>query len=114
MSRPDLFLLLGVALSVLGIARLLLTGDLLARVIGLNIASGGVMMLLLSSALRSGSDGPDAVPPALAVAGALSSVRVPARGVVLVQRCLACPGDRAEHRQWRGDAAAAQQCAALG
>ncbi|HLS14913.1 MAG TPA: NADH-quinone oxidoreductase subunit K [Beutenbergiaceae bacterium] len=86
MSRPDLFLLLGVALSVLGIARLLLTGDLLARVIGLNIASGGVMMLLLSSALRSGSDGPDAVPHAMVLTGIVITVSVTALAVVLIRR----------------------------
>lgn len=86
MSRTDLFLLLGVALAVLGIARMLLTRDLIGRVIGLNVASGGVLMLLLTVALRSGSAVPDALPHAMVLTGIVITVSVTALAVVLIRR----------------------------
>lgn len=86
MSQPDLFLALGAILALLGIMRLVLARDLLSRVIGLNIASGGVMMLLLTGALRSGSNGPDAVPHAMVLTGIVITVSVTALAVVLIRR----------------------------
>ena len=93
MIRTDLFLLLGVVLAVLGLARMLLTGDLIGRVIGLNIASGGVLMLLLTVALRSGSTLPDALPHAMVLTGIVITVSVTALAVVLIRRIESEPED---------------------
>ena len=84
MMRADLFLLLAVALSVLGMVRLLTSTDLVRRVIALNIASGGVLMVLGSLAARS--DPPDSVPHALALTGIVITVSVTGLALVIVRR----------------------------
>lgn len=95
MSRTDLFLLLGVALAVLGIVRMLLTRDLIGRVIGLNIASGGVLMVLLTVAVRSGPTVPDALPHAMVLTGIVITVSVTALAVVLIRRIESDPEEGA-------------------
>lgn len=86
MSRPEWFLLLGVALAVLGAARLLLTYDLLRRVLAMNVASGGVLMVLVAVGYGAGSAEPDPVPHALVLTGIVITVSVTALAVGLVRR----------------------------
>lgn len=84
MTRGDVFGLLATGLVVLGIARLLTTVDLVRRVIALNIASGGVLMVLIVVAAHS--DPPDPVPHALALTGIVITVSVTGLALVLVRR----------------------------
>ncbi len=84
MSQAQLFLLLGALLAVLGTARLLLTEDLIRRVVGLNIAGGGVLMILI--AVGFDGDAPDPVTHALALTGIVITVSVTAFALALARR----------------------------
>ncbi|WP_203336224.1 NADH-quinone oxidoreductase subunit K [Nocardioides limicola] len=87
MTREELFLAVGAGLAVLGAARLLLTRDLLTRVLALNVASGGVLMILVALALRGGGpDGPDPVLHALVLTGIVITVSVTGFAIGLVRR----------------------------
>jgi len=83
-SQAQLFLLLGTLLAVLGTARLLLTEDLIRRVVGLNIAGGGVLMILI--AVGFDGDAPDPVTHALALTGIVITVSVTAFALALARR----------------------------
>lgn len=84
MSQAQLFLLLGAVLAVLGTARLLLTEDLIRRVVGLNIAGGGVLMVII--AVGFDGDAPDPVTHALALTGIVITVSVTAFALALARR----------------------------
>ncbi|MGC0272411.1 NADH-quinone oxidoreductase subunit K [Pseudactinotalea sp. Z1739] len=88
--RSDVFVILAVALAVLGIVRLLTTTDLVRRVIALNIASGGVLMVLVALAART--DPPDTVPHALVLTGIVITVSVTGLALVLIRRIEASAG----------------------
>ncbi|MDP3894202.1 NADH-quinone oxidoreductase subunit K [Nocardioides sp.] len=85
MTREELFLVVGAALAVLGAARLLLTRDLMTRVLALNVASAGVLMILVALAMR-GSDTPDPVLHALVLTGIVITVSVTGFAIGLVRR----------------------------
>jgi multicomponent Na+:H+ antiporter subunit C len=85
-TRADAYLLLGVALAGLGTARLLLTADLIRRVVALNVASAGVLMLLVALAYRAERAEPDAVLHALVLTGIVITVSVTALALGLVRR----------------------------
>jgi multicomponent Na+:H+ antiporter subunit C len=85
-SSPDLFLLVGLGLMVLGTVRLLLTGDLIRRVLGFNVAGAGVLLVLGTVAARSDPDDPDPVPHALVLTGIVVTVSVTAVALGLVRR----------------------------
>lgn len=84
MTRPELYLVLGALLTTLGIARLLLTEDLVRRVVGLNVAGGGTLMVLVAV----GYDGErsDPVTHALALTGIVITVSVTAFALALARR----------------------------
>lgn len=86
MTRADAYLLLGVALAVLGAARLLLTADLIRRVVALNVSSAGVLMVLVALAYRADPDEPDPVLHALVLTGIVITVSVTALALGLVRR----------------------------
>jgi multicomponent Na+:H+ antiporter subunit C len=86
-TRVEVFLLVGAALAVLGAARLLLTRDLMTRVLALNVSSAGVLMILVVLALRGGEPGtPDPVLHALVLTGIVITVSVTGFAVGLVRR----------------------------
>jgi multicomponent Na+:H+ antiporter subunit C len=85
-TRTDAYLLLGVVLAGLGTARLLLTADLIRRVIALNVASAGVLMLLVALAYRADPAEPDPVLHALVLTGIVITVSVTALALGLVRR----------------------------
>ena len=74
MTQAELYLVLGAVLAVLGTARLLLTEDLIRRVVGLNIAGGGVLMVIIAVGLHG--DAPDPVTHALALTGIVITVSI--------------------------------------
>lgn len=86
MTRADAFLLLGALLTVLGVGRLLLTGDPVRRVVALNVAGAGVMMLMLTLAGRARPAQPDPVTHALVLTSIVIMVSVTGLALVLVRR----------------------------
>lgn len=84
MNPTDPFLVLGVILLVLGAGRVLLVADPLRRLVALNIASSGVMLLLLVLAVRWGA--PDPVPQALVLTGIVIMVSVTGLALALIRR----------------------------
>lgn len=85
MSTPDLFLVLGAVVTLLGAARLLTTPDHLRQVIALNVAGAGTLLVLVSL----GSDGTGTADPvlqALALTGIVITVAVTGLALVLVRR----------------------------
>jgi multicomponent Na+:H+ antiporter subunit C len=86
MTTSDLHLGVAVALVVLGVVRLLLTPDLIRRVLALNVAGAGVLLLLVVVAARSDPAEPDPVPHALVLTGIVVTVSVTAVALGLVRR----------------------------
>jgi multicomponent Na+:H+ antiporter subunit C len=86
MTRLELALVLAVALTAMGVTSVLLTSDLVRRIVALKVASGGVMMLLLGLAYRAEPTAPDPVPHALVLTGIVIMVAVTGLGLGLVRR----------------------------
>ena len=84
LTYVDLVLALGAAVLVIGLVGHLLVTDLLRRVVALNVASGGVMMVLLALATRG--EEPDPVPQALVLTGIVIMAAVTGLAVALVRR----------------------------
>lgn len=84
MTRIDWFLTLGAFLIVLGSLRLLLTADLVRRVVALNVAGAGVFVVLIALAART--DPPDPVMHALVLTGIVIAVAVTGIALVLARR----------------------------
>lgn len=85
MTTLQLFLYAGAFILVLGVAATLLVRDLIRRLIALNVASGGVMLLLLALADR-GEVEPDPVPQALVLTGIVVMAAVTGIAIVLARR----------------------------
>lgn len=84
MTGPEVFGVLGAVVTVLGAVRLLTTADHLRRVVALNVAGAGTLLVLVS--LAPGPDGTDPVLQALALTGIVITVSVTALALVLVRR----------------------------
>lgn len=96
MNTAELAMILGVTLAVVGSVGTLVIADLLRRVVALNIASGGVMVVLIALAYRVSPDEPDPVPQALVLTGIVIMVAVTGVALALVRRIEAhetAPGD---------------------
>jgi multicomponent Na+:H+ antiporter subunit C len=85
-TRVDAFLALGVALAMLGTARLLLTADLIRRVLALNVAGAGVLLVLVALAARADPQHPDPVLHALVLTGIVITVSVTGVALGLARR----------------------------
>lgn len=83
-SYGELVLVLGCAVLVVGLVAHLLVADLVRRVVALNVASGGVMMVLLALADRGAE--PDPVPQALVLTGIVIMAAITGVAVALVRR----------------------------
>ena len=95
-TRADLFLGVAVALVLLGVVRLLFTRDLVRRVVALNIAGSGVLLVLVAVSVRSDPARPDPVPQALVLTGIVVTVSVTAVALGLVRRIEQVPDDEDE------------------
>lgn len=84
MRSTSTFLVVGLALVVLGMVRTLLAEDLVRQVLGVNVAGAGVLLVLGS--IAAGGEGPDPVPQALVLTGIVVTVSVTAVALGLVRR----------------------------
>lgn len=84
MSTVEWYLGVAAALTLLGGVRLLLARDALVRLIALNVASGGGLLVL--GALAARSSPPDTVLHALALTGIVITVAFTGVGLVLLRR----------------------------
>ncbi|MDZ4271004.1 MAG: NADH-quinone oxidoreductase subunit K [Mycobacterium sp.] len=84
MNRIEWFLVLGAFLFVLGSVRMLLTTDVVRRIVALNIAGAGVFVILVALAART--DPPDPVLHALVLTGIVIAVSVTGIALVLARR----------------------------
>lgn len=82
----------GAVLVALGFSAMVLTADRFRRLVALNVAAGGTLVILLAVAGRA--DPPDPVPHALALTGIVITVAFTGLGVVLARRL--DDADRAE------------------
>lgn len=92
MTRAEVFVLVGLALFVLGVVRALLTEDLVRRVLALNVAGSGVLLVLGSLAARRTPVDP--VPQALVLTGIVVTFSVTAVALGLVRRVEQSDEDR--------------------
>jgi multicomponent Na+:H+ antiporter subunit C len=92
MSRAQLFSLAAVALIVLGIHAAATRRHLIRKVLALNVAGGGVFLLLVSIAWRNRGPAPDPVPHAMVLTGIVVAVSVTAFALALVRRLHARTG----------------------
>lgn len=87
MTVFEIVVLAGGAVFVVGLTAHLLIGDLIRRIIALNVASGGVMMVLLALAGRGGPDAPpDPVPQALVLTGIVVMAAITGLALALARR----------------------------
>ncbi|MCW4353966.1 NADH-quinone oxidoreductase subunit K [Hoyosella sp. YIM 151337] len=86
MTKAEWFILVGAALFVFGAARVLVTADLLRRVIALNVAGAGVLLILMALATVLDEHNPDPVVHALVLTGIVITVSVTGFALVLVRR----------------------------
>lgn len=84
--------IVGAVLVALGFSSMFLTADRFRRLVALNVAAGGTLVILLAVAGRA--DPPDPVPHALALTGIVITVAFTGLGVVLARRL--DDADRAE------------------
>ena len=84
MSTVEWYLWLAAALTVLGGVRMLLAHDPLVRLIAVNVAGGGGLLVLGAFAART--DPPDTVSHALVLTGIVITVAFTGVGLVLLRR----------------------------
>lgn len=85
MSGFDLYLVAGSAVFALGVVVTLVARDLIRRIVALNVASGGVMIVLLALASR-GDGEPDPVPQALVLTGIVVMAAITGLALALARR----------------------------
>ncbi|MGJ9406618.1 NADH-quinone oxidoreductase subunit K [Nesterenkonia aurantiaca] len=102
LTQVQWYLLLGTAVAVIGMVRMLLTRDLVARLIALNVTGIGSLMIILALAARSAESadpagsgpGIDPVLSALVITGLVITVAFTGLGAVLVRRIEGFPVTR--------------------
>lgn len=80
------YLLLGSIVAVAGTVRLLLSRDLMARLVAMNVVGVGSLLILLSLGARSEGPAPDPVLSALVITGLVITVAFTGLGAVLIRR----------------------------
>ena len=90
MSVAHLYGIAGVLLFVMGVYGLLTQPHMLKKLLSLNVASGGVFLLMVALAFRG--DQPDPVPHALVLTGIVISVSATAYAVALAARLYRATG----------------------
>jgi len=86
-NTVELFLAAGGAIFAVGIAVHLLVRDLIRRIVTLNVASGGVMLVFLALADRRAEGvAPDPVPQALVLTGIVVMAAITGLALALARR----------------------------
>ena len=80
------YLLLGSLMAAVGTVRLLLSRDLMARLVAMNVVGVGSLLILLSLGARSEGSAPDPVLSALVITGLVITVAFTGLGAVLIRR----------------------------
>lgn len=80
------YLLLGSLMAVAATVRLLLSRDLMARLVAMNVVGVGSLLVLLSLGARSEDPAPDPVLSALVITGLVITVAFTGLGAVLIRR----------------------------
>ncbi|MBK1672015.1 Na+/H+ antiporter subunit C [Ectothiorhodospira shaposhnikovii] len=88
---PQIYLLCGVLLFVLGLHALVVRRHLLLKILAVNVMGSGVFMVLLGVA-AGGEGGVDPVPHALVITGIVVAVSATAVALVLMLRVKAATG----------------------
>ncbi len=81
----DVMLFVGTAIFVIGLAACLVVRDVIRRIVALNIASGGVMIVLIAVASR-GDGAPDPVPQALVLTGIVVMAAITGLALAIARR----------------------------
>lgn len=84
MNVATWYLMLGVVVMLIGALRLLMVQDLIARLIALNVAGAGSLMLLMALAARSNPIDP--VLSALVITGLIITAAFTSVAAVLIRR----------------------------
>src|ERR687892_1195585 len=80
------YIVTGFALFVIGLLGITLSGHLLRKILGLNIMSSGVFLLLVAPADRLIERAPDPVPHAMVLTGIVVAVSATALALALARR----------------------------
>lgn len=84
MTSGLLFALAGLALFALGLAGIVLIGEVLRRILAFNLMGSGAFLVLVGLAQRNGV--PDPVPQAMVLTGIVVSVAATALALALARR----------------------------
>ncbi len=90
MSTGLIFACTGALLFTLGIAGVLLIGELLRRILAFNLMGSGAFLVLVGLAQRH--DNPDPVPQAMVLTGIVVAVAATALALALLRRLHAATG----------------------
>lgn len=90
MSNGLLFACVGAILFAMGIAVVILIGNLLRRILAFNVMGSGAFLILVGLAQRD--DVPDPVPQAMVLTGIVVAVAATALALALVRRLHALTG----------------------
>ncbi|SDH18554.1 multicomponent Na+:H+ antiporter subunit C [Rhodococcus triatomae] len=104
---PEWFMVIGALLFVLGATRLLLTEDLVRRIVALNVSGIGTLLILVGLAAYDPDTEPDPVLHALVLTGIVITVSVTGLALVLVrtiERAESAPGSDGTSGGGRDDA----------
>lgn len=90
MSTGLVFACTGALLFALGVAGVLLIGELLRRILAFNLMGSGAFLVLVGLAQRT--DNPDPVPQAMVLTGIVVAVAATALALTLLRRLYAATG----------------------
>lgn len=86
MSTFLVYSLTAVVLICLGVHGLIIRRHLLRKVMALNIISGGIFLLLISTAYRNRTEFPDPIPHAMVLTGIVVTISATAFALALIRR----------------------------
>jgi len=84
MNMVFLYALVGVGLFCLGLYALIMHAHLLRKILAFNIMGGGVFLVLVALAKRTGEVAPDPVPHAMVITGIVVAVSATALALKLM------------------------------
>jgi multicomponent Na+:H+ antiporter subunit C len=85
-TRAVLFVATGGVLTIVGLVGLVAVGDLVRRIVAVNVMGTGVFVVLAGLAWRTDPANPDPIPHALVLTGIVVTVSITAIALALVQR----------------------------